>query len=93
MNRGRNLSINGRQDSLNSIYSSSESLSSLRGQDSWCHVDQQLTPMSTSYAFPWSMRIKNSNYDTCAVEYNDEIKRSKKGGSRVKRVSIAVAIL
>ena len=91
MSIARNLSVNGRQNSLNSVYGSSmESLSGelsgSHGVDScWCHIDQQLAPMNTVYTVP-RLRIKTLHYDTCAVEYSDEKKHSKKGGNRVRKV-------
>ena len=61
-------------------------LSGSHGVDScWCHIDQQLAPMNTVYTVP-RLRIKTLHYDTCAVEYSDEKKHSKKGGNRVRKV-------
>ena len=82
----RNLSVNGRQDSLSSVYSSSmESLSSSHPADtSWSinqDDDQELNTSSTIS----QLRINTSDYDTSPADYDDDKKHSKKYG-RVRKV-------
>ena len=83
----RNLSVNGRQNSLSSIYSSMESLSSSHGAESYWSVNQ--VPTSTAHTVP-RLRTKTSDYDTgfSAAEHDEEKKQTKKVGSRVRKVRI-----
>jgi len=77
MNLNRNLIINGRQNSLSSINSSSvESLSSSHGTDSF---DQELTISRLR-------TTETSDYDTSAAEHSEDMKHSKKSG-KVRKVS------
>ena len=79
------LSVNQRQNSLSSIYSSSmESLSSSHGAESYWSIDQELAPTSTAYTIP-RLRVKTSDYDTgfSAAELGE--KKHKKSG-RVRKV-------
>ena len=82
MSISRNLNVNGRQNSLSSVYSSSmESLSSSHGAD----FDQEsLQELTTSYTIP-RLRTKTSDYDTSAAEYDEDKKHSKKS-ARVRKV-------
>ncbi|XP_065899463.1 uncharacterized protein [Dysidea avara] len=85
MSLNRYLSVNGRQNSLSSIYSNSmESLSSSYGAaDSYWSIDQELTQTSTAYTIP-RLRTKTSDYDTgfSATEFDEEKKHihSRKSG-------------
>ncbi|XP_065899467.1 uncharacterized protein [Dysidea avara] len=80
----RNLSVNGRQNSLSSIYSSMESLSSSHGAESYWSINQ--VPTSTAHTVP-RLRTKTSDYDTgfSAAEHDEEKKQTKKVGSRVRK--------
>ena len=90
MSLNRYLSVNGRQNSLSSIYSNSmESLSSSYGAaDSYWSIDQELTQTSTAYTIP-RLRTKTSDYDTgfSATEFDEEKKHihSRKSG-RIRKV-------
>jgi len=80
VNEAMSLSrINGRQNSLSSISSSSmESLSSSHGASSLIVADQELTITL--------LRTKTSDYDTSATEYDEDKKHNKKSG-RVRKVN------
>ena len=79
----RNLSVNGRQDSLSSVYSSSmESLSS--SHPSWFINQDDDQELNTSFTIS-QLRINTSDYDTSPADYDDDKKHSKKYG-RVRKV-------
>ena len=93
MSNARNLSFSSRRNSLSSLSSSMESLSSSQ-RDSYCSIEHEWVPTSTSFTIP-RLRVKTSDYDTgfSATEYDDDKKQTKKVSGRVRKVRLRALIL
>ena len=94
MSNARNLGFNSRQDSLSSLSSSMESLSSTHADSYWSTGQQELVPTRSAFTIPRS-KVKTSDYETgfSAAEYDeDDMKQPKKVTGKVRKVRLRLLL-